>query len=114
MKLGKNTNGGFSLGEMMIGMSLSAIVLAACVTASIGLQKSFNAIDNYFATHMQQIRIIDYMNRDVKRGLIVSTSVDLQSVTVTMPSYLIQSGDAEAIADPTLIGMPRTPSVTQT
>lgn len=106
--------GGFSLGEMMIALSLSSVILGASLTASVGLQKSFNAVDNYFATHMQQIRIIDYMNRDVKRGLIVTTSVDRQSVTVSLPNYLIQAGDAEAVANPSLIGTPRTPTITRT
>jgi type II secretory pathway component PulJ len=115
MKLGTKRNiAGFSLGEVMIALSISAIVLAAGLTSSVALQKSFNAVDNYFATHMQQIRIIDYMNRDVKRGLIVTTSVDLQSVTVTLPNYLIKSGDPEAIANPALIGTARTPTISYT
>src|SRR6266480_1101581 len=115
MKLGTKRNiAGFSLGEVMIALSISAIVLAAGLTSSVALQKSFNAVDNYFATHMQQIRIIDYLARDVKRGLIVTTSVDLQTVTVTLPNYIIQSGDAEAIANPSLVGTPRTPTIAYT
>src|SRR6058998_2276892 len=105
---------GFTLSEMLVSLSLSSIVLAAAITSGISLQKSFSAVDNYFSTQMQQIRIIDYMNRDVKRGLIVTTSVDLQSVTVTLPNYLIQAGDPEAIANPALIGTARTPTITNT
>ena len=101
---------GFSLSEMLVTLSLSSVILAAAITCGISLQKSFNATDNYLATHIQQVRIIDYLNRDVKRGLIVTTSVDLQSVTMTLPNYLIQAGDAEA-ANPALIGTPRTPTV---
>ena len=63
---------------------------------------------------MQQIRIIDYLNRDVKRGLAVTTSVDLESVTITLPSYLIQAGDPEAIANPSLVGTARTPTISNT
>jgi len=105
---------GFTLSETIVALSLSSIVLAAAVTSGIALQKSFNAVDNYFTTHMQQIRIIDYLNRDVKRGLVVTTSVDLQTVTVTVPKYIIQSGDPEALANPSLIGTPRTPTVNYT
>jgi hypothetical protein len=47
----------------------------------------------------------------VKRGLIVTTSSDLQSVTVTVPNYIIQAGDPEALANPSLIGTPRTPTI---
>src|SRR5205823_10852581 len=60
---------GFTLSEMLVSLSLSSIVLAAAITSGISLQKSFSAVDNYFSTQMQQIRIIDYLNRDVKRGL---------------------------------------------
>src|ERR1700724_475758 len=90
---------GFSLSELLVTMSLRSVVLGAAVTCGISLQKSFNATDNYLATHIQQVRIIDYLNRDVKRGLIVTTSVDLQSVTMTLPSYLIQTGDTEALTN---------------
>jgi prepilin-type N-terminal cleavage/methylation domain-containing protein len=105
---------GFTLSEMLVSLSLSSIVLAAAITSGVALQKSFAATDNYFSTEMQQIRIIDYLNRDVKRGLIVTTSVDLQSVTMRVPKYIIQAGDPEAIADPEAIGMPRTPTVAYT
>jgi type II secretory pathway component PulJ len=105
---------GFTLGETLVSLSLSSIVLAVAVSSGVALQKSFNAIDNYFSAHMQQIRIIDYLARDVKRGLIVTTSVNLQTVTVTVPNYIIQSGDPEAIANSSLIGTPRTPTVNYT
>jgi prepilin-type N-terminal cleavage/methylation domain-containing protein len=112
MKLkSSQTIAGFTLGEMLVSLSISSIVLAAAVSSGIALQKSFNAVDNYFTTHMQQIRIIDYLNRDVKRGLIVTTSVDLQRVTVAVPNYIIQAGDPEGLNNPSLIGTPRTPTV---
>jgi prepilin-type N-terminal cleavage/methylation domain-containing protein len=105
---------GFTLSEMLVSLSLSSIILAAAITCGISLQKSFAAIDNYFSTEMQQIRIIDYLNRDVKRGLVVTTSVDLQTVTMSVPKYIIQAGDPEAIADPETIGTPRTPTIAYT
>jgi prepilin-type N-terminal cleavage/methylation domain-containing protein len=101
----------FTLIEMMVVLSTSTVVLGATLTSSTSLQKSFNAIDKYFATHMQQIRIVDYLSRDVKRGLVVTTSADLQTVTITIPNYIIQEGDPEAIANPALAGTPRTPSI---
>ena len=105
---------GFTLYEVLIAMSISSVVVAAAMTSGIALQKSFKAVDTYFGTHMQQVRIIDYLSRDVKRGLIVTTSVSAQSVTVTIPNYLIQSGDPEAIANPSLVGTARTPTITYT
>jgi len=105
---------GFTLGEMLIALGVSSIILAAIITASVALYRSFNAVDDYFSTQMQQLRIMDYLNRDVKRGTIVSTSADLQSITITMPNYLIQQGDPEAAVNAALIGTPRSPTVTLT
>jgi prepilin-type N-terminal cleavage/methylation domain-containing protein len=105
---------GFTLPEVMVALAISGVVLGATLTSSTSLQKSFNAIDNYFGTHMQQIRIVDYLSRDVKRGLVVTTSADLQTVTITVPNYIIQAGDPEAVINPALVGTPRTPTMTYT
>jgi type II secretory pathway component PulJ len=104
----------FTLPEMTLALAASSVVLGATLTSSTSLQKSFNAVDSYFGTHMQQIRIVDYLSRDVKRGLIVTTSADLQTVTITMPNYIIQTGDPEALLNPALVGTPRTPTMTYT
>ena len=102
---------GFTLGEMLVAVSVSSIVLAAAIASSVSLQKSFNAVDNYFATTIQQVRIIDYLSRDVNRGFSVTTSVDLQTVTVNLPNYIIQAGDPEALGNSSLVGTPRSPTV---
>lgn len=104
----------FTLPEITLALAVSGVVFGAILTSSTSLQKSFNAIDNYFGTHMQQIRIVDYLSRDVKRGLIVKTSADLQTVTVTIPNYIIQAGDPEAVVNPALIGTARTPTMAYT
>jgi prepilin-type N-terminal cleavage/methylation domain-containing protein len=109
-----NKQAGFSLGEMMIAMSISSVLLIAVIFTTISLQRSFNAVDDYFATHIQQVRIIDYLGRDVKRGVAVTTSLDKQSVTVKIPDYLIKKGDPEEVANPALVNTPRNPMITKT
>src|SRR5256885_8826308 len=86
---------GFTLAEILTAMAVAVVIFAAIITASLAMQKSFNAVDNYFATHIQQIRIIDYLNRDVKRALIVNTSADQQTVTLTIPKYLSSTGTVQ-------------------
>ena len=105
---------GFTLGELLVSVSVASIVMAAAVACSVALQKSFGAADNYFATHMQQVRIVDYLSRDVNRGLSVTTSADLKTVTINVPNYIIQAGDPEAVGNSSLIGTPRTPTVAYT
>ena len=109
MKLCKVSNHqGFTLSEMLIGVSIGAVALATTIAASVGLQKSLNAVDNYFTAHAQQIRIVDYLARDVRRGLSVVSSVDKHTVTVNIPRYIIQAGDADATGSN--VGTPRAPS----
>jgi type II secretory pathway pseudopilin PulG len=99
----------FTLAEMLIAMGISLALIAVTLTTSVALQKSFSSVDNYFGTHMQQIRIVDYLARDVRRGLSVYTSTDKHTVTVNLPKYIIQAGDADATASN--IGTPRAPSL---
>jgi prepilin-type N-terminal cleavage/methylation domain-containing protein len=100
----------FTITEMMIAIAIASVILGVTVTSSIALQRSFNAVDNYLAVHMQQIRIVDFLARDVRRGLSVISSIDQQTVTVQIPRYIIQAGDADATASN--IGTPRSPTRT--
>ena len=99
----------FTLIEMMIAMATASIIFGVTLTSSVALQRSFGQVDNYFATHMQQIRIVDYLSRDVKRGLSVTSSLDKQTVTVRLPNYLIQAGDSDATSGN--IGTARAPTL---
>src|SRR5205814_1756384 len=92
MKPAPLQNEGFTLIEMMLAVSIGSLMLAATMAASICLQRSFSAVDNYFASRLQQVRIIDYLSRDVRRSFIVTTSTDLQTVTCIIPNYLVDNG----------------------
>src|SRR5437588_8979095 len=103
MKPARLQNEGFTLIEMMLAVSIGSLMLAAIMAASICLQRSFSAVDNYFASHVQQVRIIDFLSRDVRRSFIVTTSTDLQTVTCIIPNYLVDNGsDQPTRATPTL------------
>lgn len=110
----RRSNAGFTIGELMIVLVVSTLLLGATITTSASLQKSFAATDNFFGTQMQQIRIIDYLSRDVKRSTVVTTSADRATVTCTVPNYIIKAGDADAGAGAVDVGKRRTPAITQT
>jgi prepilin-type N-terminal cleavage/methylation domain-containing protein len=113
MKLSQtNDNKGFTLSELMVSLGISSVVLAAALTASIALQKSFNAVDNYFSTHVQQVRIIDYLSRDVRRSYIVTSTSSPQTITCVIPNYIIQPGDSDY--NGSNAGTRRTPTIAQT
>jgi prepilin-type N-terminal cleavage/methylation domain-containing protein len=103
VKLPRFKEQGFTLAEMLLALGIGSLMLAACVAASVTLQRSLHAIDDYFASHVQQVRIIDYLSRDVKRSYIVKTSTDLHTVTCILPNYLIDNGSSQPTrATPTL------------
>jgi prepilin-type N-terminal cleavage/methylation domain-containing protein len=117
MKLTHNSHqSGFTLAEILTAMAIAVVIFAAILTASLAMQKTFNAVDNYFATHIQQIRIIDYLNRDVKRALSVTTSANQQTVTLTIPNYTIESNNASSseASNPSLFGTMRNPTLSST
>jgi Tfp pilus assembly protein FimT len=100
---------GFTLGEMLLALAIASLMLAATVVGSVSLQKSLNAVGNYFDTLAPQIRIIDLLSRDVKRSYIVGTSPDYKTVTCTIPDYLVQAGDPDATGSN--IGTRRSPKL---
>jgi prepilin-type N-terminal cleavage/methylation domain-containing protein len=103
MKPGHIGRQGFTLIEMLLALSVGSLMLAAIVAASVCLQKSFGAIDDFFTSHLQQVRIIDYLSRDVKRAYIVISSTSPQTVTCILPNYLIDNGSNQPTrAAPTL------------
>ena len=94
---------GFTLIEVLLALAVGSLMLAAIVTASVCLQKSFGAVEDFFTSHLQQVRIIDYLSRDVKRAYIVTTSANPQTVTCILPNYLIDNGSSQPTrATPTL------------
>ena len=58
MKLHRSGCQGFTLAEMLVAVSVGALMMAAIIGASVCLQRSYTAVDDYFASHMQQVRII--------------------------------------------------------
>jgi hypothetical protein len=112
MKISKSLRvGGFTIGEMMISVGIASVLLAGIFSVTVALNRSYAAANDYFSTHIQQIRIMDYLARDVKRSFSVTTSPDLKTVTCIMPNYVVQTGDPEAVTDATTIGTRRTPAI---
>jgi hypothetical protein len=96
---------------MMVCVGVASVLFAAIFSVTVALNRSYAAANDYFSTHLQQIRIMDYLARDVKRAFSVTTSPDLKTVTCIIPNYIVQPGDPEAVTDATTIGTRRTPVV---
>lgn len=76
---------GWTLSEAMVGMALTSLLSGALITGAIFLQKSFVASRHHIVAQAQQMRLLDYMNLDLRRALTVSTVNG--RLTLTIPDY---------------------------
>jgi type II secretory pathway pseudopilin PulG len=75
----------FTLAELMVAMSITGLLCGALITGSISLQKSFAASRHHVLAQAEQMRLMDYMNLDLRRALSVSTTTD--RLTLTIPDF---------------------------
>jgi type II secretory pathway pseudopilin PulG len=83
--------GAWTLAELMVAMAISSLLCAALITGTISLQKSFIASRHHILAQSEQMRLIDYMNLDLRRALSVTTGTD--RLTVTIPDYYDSFGE---------------------
>jgi hypothetical protein len=102
MKLSKVSVLGITLVEMMMTSGVSSILMGGFLSASMALQRSFQAAGSFSHGHSTQMRLIDYVAQDLRRASKVSTySVETRELTkfaspppagfmtVTETSYLV-------------------------
>ena len=89
----------FTLLELMVAMTMTAIVLVATLTGVIALQKSYAATEEYANGLADQTRLLDYLAQDLRRAVAVPANgttaaqpawvldTDDQGLTITVPNY---------------------------
>jgi hypothetical protein len=103
--------------ELMVAIGVGTVILAAFTTASVALQKSFVAVEDYAKGQNDQMRISDYLSLDMRRAFsvtisppgalptwLVATPPPTGSVTVwmTIPNYYVS---ANTPYDPYVVGV---------
>jgi len=87
---------GFTLVEIMVSVGCGSLILAALMAASVGLQRSFAAVEGYSTAEGNQLRVLDYIAMDCRRAL--SASVASNTLTLTVAGYYQANGTAYAPA----------------
>jgi Tfp pilus assembly protein PilW len=59
---------GFTLSEMMVAMGITMLILLALITGAIALQRSYSATDQYANAQNSELRVMDYLMRDLRRA----------------------------------------------
>lgn len=99
--LRKAPGAGFTLVEMLISVTIFTLFLAGLVLGTTAFQNLFFAQDNYYQSTDDQMRVLDYIARDVRDALSGTVSNNGQTLTVSLPDYI----------NPTT-NQPRTPTLT--
>ena len=60
---------GFTITEMIVSLECGSIILAAVMTASVALQRSFAAVEDYSTAEGDQLRVLDYIAMDCRRAI---------------------------------------------
>ena len=88
---GKRTILGFTVAEIAVAGGIATAILAGLTTASIALQRSFVAVEDYTKGENDQMRISDYLAMDLRRAFSVTISGSSAqppvTVTLTIPNY---------------------------
>ena len=104
---------GFTLPELLVGTAAAGIILLGLVLGSIALQRSYAATDQYATAQDSELRVMDYITRDLRRAMSVTVTNNTQ-VSVVVPDYYnnYDSTGNPNVRDPTVNSQPLDPVIT--
>lgn len=102
----------FTLVETMVGAAVASIVLAVLATGSIALMRSYNASEDYSTAQADQLRVLDYISRDVRRALSVSVTASPTKLTLTVPDQYAAAAPNRKFRAPTMTAQGKTLTAT--
>jgi hypothetical protein len=106
LAIGKHRHAAFTLAEISISVGIGTAILAAFTWASVALQRSFAAIEDYTKGMNDQMRISDYLAMDMRRAFSItisgSSSAPPLTVTMTIPNFY---ASADYPNDPKVTGV---------
>ncbi len=84
----------YTLVELMMAMSITAVVVVAALGGVVSLQKSYSATEQYATGIADQERLLDYLALDLRRAMTISTGTapwtmdaDGQGLQINVPDY---------------------------
>ena len=77
---------GFTLAELLVSLAISAVVLTQILVVTFSLERSFAAADYRMNAQNDQLRVLDYLSRDLHMASAVSVQNSGTAVTLTLPN----------------------------
>ena len=98
----RHRSAAFTLAEILVGLTLTSVLLVAALTGVVALQKSYAATEGYGTGLADQMRLLDYLAQDLRRacastgGSPWTVDSDKQGLKITVPDYYrFNSSDAQ-------------------
>lgn len=71
-------------------MAISSALVGGLLVSAYTIQRSFQASQHHILAQAQQLRLLDFMNLDLRRALTVQTQTE--RLTVTIPDFYDENG----------------------
>lgn len=82
---------GWTLTELMMAVTVSSVLVAGLLIGAASIQRSFFASRHHVDSQAQQMRLMDYMNLDLRRALAV-TAQD-ERLIIKIPDFYGADGE---------------------
>ena len=79
----------YTLLELMVAMTMTAIVLVATLTGVVALQKSYAATEEYANGLADQMRLLDSLAQDLRRAVVIPAT----GTTAAQPAWVMDPDD---------------------
>lgn len=83
-----------TIAELIVATAVTSVLAAGLLTGVVTLQRSFRASHHHAKSQIEQMRLLNYISRDLRRALSVKvdTFEGAQRLTLTVPDYYDSSG----------------------
>ena len=82
---------GWTLTELMMAVTISSVMVAGLLVGAVSIQRSYFASRHHVDSQAQQIRLMDYMNLDLRRALSVTT--ESERLIIKIPDFYDDRGE---------------------
>lgn len=104
MNLQRCRQAGFTIAELLIGTGMTGMVLVALMIGATTLQRNFAAATQYAEAQTEQVRVLDFIETDLRRATAITLSTGSTPLTLTLPNYYDTVGGRKVPRLPTKSG----------
>lgn len=79
---------GFTMTELLVASGLSVMLLGGMMSGALALQRGYSAARHQIMCQEDQMRVMDYITRDLRRATNVAISNQNRLLTLTLPDQV--------------------------